>query len=167
MFIIFMGVTGAGKSTVGKRFAEATGAAFFDADDYHSASSVAKLRAGQPLTDADRDPWLDRLAELIQNIGTTKHDAVLACSALKASYRTRLRAAAEKAGIKIVFVHLRVTRETAAQRLRERKDHFMSPNLVESQFATLEIPDDAIAVDAELDPDILVEQIVKAIRALS
>jgi gluconokinase len=167
MVIIFMGVTGAGKTTVGKRFAETTGATFFDADDYHSASSVAKLRAGEPLTDADRGPWLDRLAGLIQQIAISEHDAVLACSALKASYRTRLRAAANQAGAQIVFVHLQISPEAASARLHGRKNHFMSPNLVESQFATLEIPDDAIAVDAELDPDILVEQVVKAIRALS
>jgi carbohydrate kinase (thermoresistant glucokinase family) len=167
MLIIFMGVAGSGKTTVGKRFAETTGATFFDADNYHSASSVAKLRAGEPLTDADRGPWLDRLARLIQQIAISKHDAVLACSALKTSYRDLLRAAADEARIRMVFVHLQLSPEAASARLRERKNHFMSPNLVESQFATLEIPDDAIAVDAELDSDILVEQIVKAIRALS
>jgi gluconokinase len=166
MIIVFMGVTGAGKTTVGQRFAAATGAAFFDADDYHSPSSVAKLRNGQPLTDADRDPWLDSLADLIRRLGADHRPGVLACSALKASYRARLRAAAREAGMQIVFVHLRITSEVAAERLRERRGHFMSPDLVESQFATLEDPNDADALsfDAGLDPDTLVAQIRKALE---
>src|SRR5580704_2446182 len=99
MLIIFMGVAGSGKTTVGKRFAETTGATFFDADNYHSASSVAKLRAGEPLTDADRGPWLDRLARLTPQIATSKQDAVLTCSALTTSYLGLLRAAADVARI--------------------------------------------------------------------
>lgn len=165
MLIVFMGVAGAGKTTVARRFAAATGVAFYDADDFHSPSAVGQLREGQPLTDADRAPWLDRLAKLIEQIGTDQRSAVLACSALKASYRARLRTAAEDAGIQIVFVHLSLTPEEAIARLCGRRGHFMPASLVESQFAILEPPDDAITVDATTAPKLLVEQVRKALEA--
>lgn len=161
MLIVFMGVAGAGKTTLGGRFAAAVGAGFHDADDFHSPEVVAKMRSGQPLSDADRAPWLERLAALIERIGPAEDPVVLACSALRASYRARLRAAAETAGIDIVFVYLSVTPEAATARLKRRRNHFMPPSLVESQFSALEPPDDAIIVDAALAPALVIEQIRK------
>ncbi|HJY87214.1 MAG TPA: gluconokinase [Candidatus Acidoferrales bacterium] len=164
MVIVIMGVAGAGKTTVGERLAAAIGANFYDADDFHSPSAIAKMQDGHPLTDADRDPWLERLEKLIQQIGADQRQAILACSALKGSYQARLRAAAEGAGIRVVFIHLEVTPEIALARLRKRRGHFMPARLVESQFAILEPPEDAITVNAAAAPHLLVEQIQKALE---
>lgn len=159
MLIVTMGVAGSGKTTVGQQLADACGAAFYDADQYHSPSAVAKMQAGEALTDSDREPWLERLAQLIVEIGHRDPMAVLACSALKTSYRARLRVAADGVGIEIVFVYLRILPEVARARLRQRHGHYMPASLVESQFATLEEPDDAVTLDATAAPEFLVEKI--------
>jgi gluconokinase len=148
MVIVVMGVAGAGKTVVGQQLAAAIGAAFYDADDFHSAVAVQKMQSGQPLDDIDRAPWLGRLAALIETVAREKRNAVMACSALKESYRAKLRAAARENAAEIPFVYLRVTPEMAAQRLRERPGHYMPAALIQSQFDALEEPADAIAIDA-------------------
>ena len=137
-----MGVAGCGKSTLGKALADALRLPFHDADDYHPASNIAKMKSGLPLTDTDRWPWLETLSELLHS------PVVLACSALKASYREKLSQQCDP-----TFVYLKISPETATERLRARPGHFMPSSLVESQFATLEPPASAIIIDAEQDAD--------------
>lgn len=136
--IVVMGVAGCGKSTVGKALADALHLPFHDADEYHPESNIEKMKNGLPLTDADRWPWLETLSELLHA------PVVLACSALRASYREILSRRGDPR-----FVFLQISPETATQRLRARAGHFMPSSLIESQFATLEAPVDAIVVDAE------------------
>jgi gluconokinase len=133
---LVMGVSGCGKSTIGKMLAEKLGWGFFDADDFHPAANIAKMGAGIPLTDADRAPWLERLSALLRGEVAAGRHPVLACSALRQSYRDTLLAGLP--GIRIVY--LRGDRELIASRMRNRPGHFMPPALLDSQFAALEEP---------------------------
>lgn len=145
-----MGVSGSGKSTVGALLATRLGCEFLDADEFHPPENVAKMAAGVPLTDADRAPWLARLnAELKRRKG-----AVLACSALKESYRRTLAQ-----GIDCRFVHLRGPIELIRARMQTRRHRYMPAALLESQFATLEPPAGAIEVDIAEPPERCVERI--------
>lgn len=148
MIVVLMGVTGVGKTTVGRLLAERLGCDFLDADDFHPPANVAKMRAGIPLDDADRWPWLARLNEVLAARAAKGEGAVLACSALKASYRERLCADVPD----VRLVHLRGDRGLVAGRLAARKGHYMNPALLDSQFATLETPADAIAIDVDAAP---------------
>ena len=144
MIVVVMGVSGAGKSTVGEALAQRLGVEFLDADEFHPPGNVAKMAAAIPLTDTDRWPWLDRLnRELVARQGA---GAVLACSALKASYRACLR----RGIADLRLVHLTGTIECIRERMRSRRHKFMPAALLESQFATLEPPIGAIEVDAAL-----------------
>jgi gluconokinase len=167
MIIIVMGVAGAGKTTVGRHLAHTLGWAFYDADDFHPPSNVARMRRGTPLTERDRDPWLTRLEVLIRDLTIAGTSAVLACSALRARYRTRLSEAAVRAGGRVAFVYLRLDRALAERRLRERPGHFMPATLVESQFAALEEPRDAITLDAAQPLAVLDAKIRAALRLAS
>lgn len=138
MNIVVMGVSGAGKSTIGRLLAEALGCRFIEGDDYHPPANVERMRAGIPLTDADREPWLDTLAAELAACRANGDDLVLSCSALKRCYRDRLRAADPE----LRFVHPHGNPETIARRLTGRQGHFMPSALLESQFAALEPPDD-------------------------
>lgn len=142
-------MAGAGKTTVGLALAAALGRAFSDADDYHPPANVDAMRRGVPLTDADRAPWLAALRALLARALAEGTPVVLACSALRAAYRRALvpDGAAEGA---VAFVYLDVTPETAARRVAARAGHFMPAALVASQFAALEVPGDAVRVDAAL-----------------
>lgn len=142
--IIVMGVAGAGKSTVGRLLADRLGWSFLDADDFHPESNVAKMRRGIPLTDADRESWLERLRATIESHLRDGEPAVLACSALKASYREKLTKYHE--GVAVVY--LRASRKLVEERLRVRSGHFFNAALIESQYDALEEPDSAIVVDA-------------------
>jgi gluconokinase len=164
MIVILMGVTGSGKTTVGRRLADALGWRFYDADDFHPPANVAMMRAGIPLTDKEREPWLAGLAELIRDLLIAGQSAALACSALKAAYRARLTVAAAANPDAVQFVYLRIPPTVAEQRLRERHAHFMPATLVPSQFATLEEPDDAIVIDARLAPGEIVAAIRQALQ---
>lgn len=146
MIVVLMGVTGTGKTTVGQLLADQTGWKFYDADNYHPEANVAKMRAGTPLTDADRWPWLDKLNAILRS---ESGSAILACSALKHAYRQRLAH-----GLKDVrFVWLKGDKRLIGERLAQRKGHYMNPTLLDSQFATLEAPSDAVAVDIAATPE--------------
>lgn len=154
-----MGVAGAGKSTVGKLLADELGWPFFDGDEFHSPEAIRRMKTGTPLTDQDREPWLARLSGLIEELIGRGASAVIACSALKAAYRDRLRSPAD--GKVVRFVYLRVTPPQATQRVRDRPDHFLPSTLVTSQFSTLEEPACALTLDGGMPPP----DIVQAIRA--
>lgn len=135
--IVVMGVAGCGKSTVGAALAERLDKPFLDADDFHPPSNVAKMSQGIPLTDDDRWPWLDRLAQALRDTGEKAGMAVAGCSALRKAYRQRLIATA---GEPILFVFLHGSRNIIAERMAMRSGHFMPTALLDSQFATLEPP---------------------------
>ena len=142
MIVLMMGVCGSGKTTTGKALAEALGWPFFDGDDFHPESNVAKMAAGQPLTDADRWPWIERIAEAMRGVLDRGGSAVFACSALKSAHRQRMQRAGD---VRVVF--LDGDTETIGPRLSARTQHFMPASLLPSQFAALEVPDDALVVD--------------------
>lgn len=158
MIFVVMGVSGSGKSTIGTKLAERIGSVFADADDYHPAANKQKMAEGHPLTDEDREPWLETLNKLMVGWFNEGKSGVLACSALKAQYRTTLSAGIPEADIR--FVWLDLPREVLMQRLAERKHEFMNPGLLESQLATLEPPQDALRVVNEGTPDEVVQRIM-------
>lgn len=157
MIIILMGVSGAGKSTVGQLLARQLGWHFYDADDLHPDANKRKMSHAIPLTDEDRRPWLLTVRALIERCLAERSSAVIACSALKQSYRDML--VVDPAAVKIVY--LRGDIDLIAKRMAARRDHFMSDELLRSQFDTLEEPRDAFVVDISTIP----EDIVAAIRA--
>lgn len=158
-----MGISGAGKTTVGARLAADLGARFVDADDLHPPENIARLRAGIALDDADRAPWLRALADAIDGWLERGDDVVLACSALRAAYRDQLR----RDPARVVFVHLEISPALARARVSRRTGHFLrDPHIVDSQLRTLEPPEDAIVVDAALPPDVLVAAIVRELPPL-
>jgi len=156
MIAVLMGVCGCGKTTVGRALATTLGWPFHDADDFHPPSNVEKMAAGIPLTDADRWPWLARVAEEMQRIEDGGRNAVLACSALRQVYRDRIKVAGD-----VRFVHLAGQYDTIAERLAARSHRYMPATLLTSQFATLEPPADALVIDIRQS----VEQQVAHIRA--
>jgi gluconokinase len=143
MIAVVMGVSGAGKSAIGAALADELGWRFIDADDHHPDANVAKMAAGQPLDDADRWPWLDALNAILRR----EKDAVLACSALKERYRVRLTAGIEH----VEWIWLRGDFDLIRSRLLQRQHRYMPASLLESQFAALEPPLRAIAVDVSAD----------------
>ena len=157
MIVIVMGVTGAGKTTVGRLLAEQLGWKFADADDFHPPANVEKMRQGIPLTDDDRQPWLAQLRAAIDTWIAEKRDVVLACSALKRSYRQEL-----DAGPQVQFVYLKGSRELIAERLRARHGHFAGEQILAGQFADLEEPEGVAAVDIGGTP----AEIVAGIREM-
>ena len=161
--IIVMGVSGSGKSTIGALLAERLGWPFADADGFHPVANVAKMAAGQPLTDADRWPWLDAIAAHIGASRTAGQPVVVACSALRRAYRERLRAGHGD----LIFLHLAGAPEVIATRQAARQGHFMPPSLMASQFATLEDTAeeaDAVTVSVSTSPH---EVLVAAIDQLA
>lgn len=159
MFIVITGVAGAGKTTLGKLLAKTLGWRFYEGDDFHPVANVEKMRRGEALTDADRQPWLDALRAVIQSALDNRENGILACSALKSRYRAHLRVNEQ-----VVFVHLAATPELIERRLEQRKGHFMNPSLIQSQFATLETSQTALSLDASLPPAVLVQQIRDALH---
>lgn len=153
--LVVMGVSGSGKTTVGRLLAERLGWDFADADVYHSPENVGKMRAGIPLTDADRAPWLEALRARIMAALDADTPLVLACSALRRRYRDVLRVDA-----RVGYVYLHGDRATIAARSHARSGHFMPPGLLESQFAMLEEPADALWVDVDQTPDAIVDEII-------
>jgi gluconokinase len=158
MIVVVMGVTGSGKTTIGELLAERLGAEFADGDDYHPLANKQKMAAGHPLTDADREPWLEELNRLLRRWLETGKSGVLACSALKASYRTILESGLPES--EVTFVLLEGSKELIAQRLAHRTHEYMNPNLLDSQLATLETPSDALCIVNDRTPDEVVSQIL-------
>ncbi len=159
MIAILMGVTGTGKTTIAHALVERTGWEFAEGDDYHTEANKEKMRAGVPLTDGDRAPWLDVLHGVLAGWVATGKSGVLTCSALKESYRKVLTDGLP-AGC-WHFVLLEAPKQVLADRLEHRTGHFMNPALLDSQLATLEIPDDAVDVSVVGTPEQSVDQIVE------
>jgi gluconokinase len=159
MVVLLMGVTGSGKTTVGEKLAAELGWTFSDADDLHPVANKAKMRAGIPLTDDDRWPWLLAVRQVIEQALRDNHGAIVACSALKAAYRDVLAGGLEP----IRFVLLDGDPAVLKARLVQRRHEFMNPALLESQIDTLERPPNAIVIDIELPLD---EQVRRIRRAL-
>ncbi|OJH35297.1 gluconokinase [Cystobacter ferrugineus] len=161
MVIIVMGVAGAGKTTVGTRLARVLGWSFRDADEFHSAESIAKMAAGGALTDEERAPWLERMRQVIQRaLESGEGGLVLACSALKAAYRERLTV--DPARQRWVYLH--GSRELLAQRLTARSGHFMPPSQLDNQLSVLEVPAGVCAVEVSVPPDEVVARILRGLE---
>lgn len=157
MVVILMGVSGAGKTTVGQRLAGSLGWRLLDADDFHPPANIDKMSRGIPLEDADRWPWLDRLNALVREAEAGGESVLLACSALKARYRERLAAGCAAAK----WVYLKGDFDLIESRLRARKHHYMKAGLLQSQFAALEEPADALVADITGDPAQIAERLVQ------
>jgi gluconokinase len=159
MIVLVMGVTGSGKTTVGRMLADRLEWVYLEADDFHSAANKERMHRGVPLTEADRLPWLDAIhTELVMQNAQGKN-VVLACSALREEYRVILTA-----GLQVKLIYLRGSRELIGGRLRLRKHHFAGESILDDQFAALEEPHDAILEDIAEDPETIVEEILHKIR---
>ena len=161
MIVVLMGVTGSGKTTIGELLAQRTGAVFADADDYHPAANKQKMAAGHPLNDEDRQPWLETLNKLMRGWYEAAQSGVLACSALKQKYRDTLASGLPHDAL--TFVWLDTPKEIIAERLAARHHEFMNPNLLQSQFDTLEPPADALRIVNDRAPKQVVETILEKI----
>jgi len=162
--VVLMGVSGSGKTTIGLELAKIwAGSVFLDADDFHPAANVAKMRAGQPLNDTDRQPWLEALAVEMENRQNTSN-MILACSALKFSYRETLRGRCPPNSI--CFVLLDVSYDVVSARLSARKGHFFNPILLQSQFQSLEpgrSQEHIISIETSLPPEVIAESIKREV----
>jgi gluconokinase len=161
MILVLMGVTGSGKTTVGKLLAAETGWQFADADDFHSAANKQKMHANIPLTDEDRMPWLASLHQLLLGWYEGGKSGILGCSALRKSYRDLL--VQQIPPVNIRFILLDVSRQELEQRLKDRKNHYMNPGLLQSQIDTLEITPDLMRVCAEGSPEKIVQEVLDQI----
>lgn len=161
MRYVVMGVSGCGKSHIGAAFAKAVGHVYLEGDDLHPPANIAKMAQGQPLTDQDRAPWLERVGAALAQAGD---GAVIGCSALKRRYRDRIRAVA---GDPVTFLHLAGSQDVIAARMAAREGHFMPPALLASQFAALEQPgpdECAVTVDIDQSPDQIVAELLEFTR---
>jgi gluconokinase len=160
VIVVVMGVTGAGKTTIGVLLAQRLGWDFVDADSFHSPANVEKIRQGIALNDADRAPWLRSLHDAMEGWAAEHKSVVLACSALKRSYRTELCVGGETK-----FIYLKGSYDLIYRRLRQRHGHFASETILASQFAALEEPDDVITVDIDHTEDEIVAEILRQLGA--
>jgi gluconokinase len=155
--LVIMGVAGSGKTTIGTLLSYRLGWQFADADDFHPPENVSKMKSGNALTDEDREPWLEALSNAIKNWLSHGKRAVLACSALKETYRERLTVDKQR----VAFVYLRGDFTTIEERLSHRKRHFMKAGMLKSQLEALEEPRDALSVDITKSPPEVVDEIVE------
>ena len=160
MIYIVMGVSSAGKTLIGRKLAEKLDLAFYDGDDFHPAANVEKMESGQALNDEDRLPWLQKMRRNMLQWEQTG-GAVLACSALKRSYRRIL----SPPDIPVKFIYLKGSRALIAGRMKDRSDHFMPESLLDSQFQALEEPVNAVTIEVDQSPERIVEEIIKNIEA--
>ncbi|HEX7158880.1 MAG TPA: gluconokinase [Edaphobacter sp.] len=161
MIVVLMGVTGSGKSTIGALLVQRTGAVFADGDDYHPEANKAKMAAGQPLTDEDRQPWLEALNRVMRGWYEAGKSGVIACSALKEKYRDTLSVGIPEGDLR--FVWLDGPKALIAKRLAGRHHEFMNSSLLDSQFAALELPTDALRIEVNRDPEEIVDQILERV----
>ena len=154
-----MGVSGTGKSTIGKLLSERTGWTFYDADDFHPSANIEKMCRGIPLTDRDRLPWLLKLQQLVARTLDSDLQGILACSALKSEYRQILKDGRSE----VKFIYLRGDYNCIQSRIRQRTGHFMSHTLLRSQFDALEEPQDALEIDVTHTPEAIVAEILEQI----
>ncbi|WRZ88743.1 gluconokinase [Streptomyces sp. NBC_01007] len=162
--VVVMGVSASGKSTFGKRLAQRLNVPFVEGDDFHTPRNIARMSSGRPLDDADREPWLHTLANWIRDATRSRRSAVVSCSALKLTYRELLRAA----GPGVWFVHLDLEREVAHRRITHRTGHFMSEELLASQYDALQpLLDDepGLTVDATGDTETTLDRVQTALAA--
>jgi len=158
-----MGVSGSGKTTIGKKLSEKIDIPFFDGDNFHSEANKEKMRSGHPLTDNDRAAWLIRINEFAKEQMTRK-GAIIGCSALKEKYRKVLSSGITSP---LYWIFLKGTYELIKKRMEERKGHYMKANMLSSQFEALEVPRHAITIEISHPPDEIVEQIISEIGARS
>ena len=161
MIVILMGVSGVGKTTIGQILSGKLGWPLFDADEFHSAANIEKMRNGIPLEDADRWPWLDRMNAMLKDREGRAESVLLACSALKQAYRDRLA----KGTAELRWIYLKGRFDLVQARLEARKGHYMKAGLLESQFAALEEPSDALNVDIDDTPDAIADSILRRLQA--
>lgn len=152
-----MGVSGSGKSLIGRKLAEQMKIPFYDADDFHPESNVKKMKSGKPLNDSDRRPWLQAMANRFPD-WEREEGAVLACSALKQSYREQLKKGAVG---DLHFVFLKGSKALISKRMNRRKNHFMPGELLDSQFEALEEPENAITISIDQSPDEIIHEIIE------
>lgn len=158
--LYIMGVSGSGKSTIGQKLAAATGTPFFDADDFHPPANKAKMQAGNPLNDTDRESWLKKINELAIE-QSQKKGAIIACSALKEKYRAVLSGGIS---IPVRWVWLQGNFELIQERMKTRQGHFMPSSLLRSQFDTLEYPADAIVINIQKEPEEIIADILRQLK---
>jgi gluconokinase len=156
LILVVMGVSGCGKTTIGTALANSLGWRFVEGDSFHPPANVEKMRRGQPLDDADRWPWLDRISASIAEWNRAGQDVVLSCSALKQAYRERIAGASSG----VQFVYLKGTQALIAERIAKRRHQYMPSSLLPSQLAALEEPREAIVVDIGQSPETIVAQIL-------
>ena len=156
MFVIVMGVSGSGKTTIGRSLAKRLGCPFYDGDDFHPPANVAKMASGIPLNDEDRAVWLTVLADIIRSGLVSGARGVIACSALKERYRNLLRL--DHSNVK--FVYLKGSYELILSRMQARAGHYMKPTMLQSQFATLEEPDNVLTIDISHSPEDILNTIM-------
>lgn len=161
MVIVLMGVSGSGKTTIGKVLAEQLAWTFVEADDFHPIANVEKMRKGIPLNDEDRNPWLAALRKRMDEALDRGENIVLACSALKHAYQEYLE---QHDPAQVHFVYLRGSEDLIRQRVAARTGHFMNLSLLHSQFETLEPPEDAIRVEVTATPEVIVEEIRQKLK---
>jgi gluconokinase len=154
MIVVIMGVTGSGKTTIGTLLAEQLEWTFADGDSFHSPQNIEKMRSGIPLDDPDRAPWLQAIHDAMVVWERDKKNVVVACSALKRTYRQELRE-----GLTLKFIYLRGSVELIQKRLQQRTGHYADAHILAGQFADLEAPDDAMVVDIEQSPEKIVAEI--------
>ena len=160
MAIVLMGVSGCGKTRIGEALTQTMGWPFYDGDDYHPKANIDKMSQGMPLNDDDRQPWLEELYKIIREHLDRGIDVIVSCSALKAKYRETLRGDLET----VRFVHLAGSAEVIYERLQHRNGHFMKAEMLQSQFADLEIPQDALSVSIDQPVNKVVAEIVEKLN---